>query len=300
MKRLTLCMALALLVAPEFSYAFGAAENVPPALGKKFTSFRLDPACKNDPLIAEITREAKSQSSIFDLVKLYTDNIKKGDSQSLNYQKLEKLFECGQARELDGYFHGLSLVLETGPIFLVDFLSTLSDESLWTGKIFYLLSPPDVGLYTDEGYAREPTFLGMNCFRTPDGISDILAEKLLKYGTEWKEATNEEKQSGFDFKGTPFISKLTGSLDPKLSGKEIFQINYRWPRLKNLPPLNYLIDEIVEIGDGLYLGQFLFAENMLRKYDPTIPPSLYRYRNLGYWILIDNDWYERFIKKEHL
>ena len=35
----------------------------------------------------------------------------------------------------------------------------------------------------------------------------------------------------------------------------MFTLNYRYPKLGNYPPLNYLIDEMVQIADGLYLGQ---------------------------------------------
>lgn len=88
-----------------------------------------------------------------------------------------------------------------------------------------------------------------------------------------------------------FIAGKAKSVDPKNPDKEVFQLNYRWKKLENLPPNKYLIDEIVLIADGLYLGQLLYAtEHLLEDYDPERSPHEYKYENFGYFLLMDDEW----------
>ena len=52
-------------------------------------------------------------------------------------------------------------------------------------------------------------------------------------------------------------------------GKQVFRFNCRWPNLRTFPPAHYCVDEIVQIAEGLYLGQFTYATELLKKYDPA-------------------------------
>lgn len=44
-----------------------------------------------------------------------------------------------------------------------------------------------------------------------------------------------------------------------MNGKAVYQLNYRWPDLGPVYPMTRLIDEIVRIDEGIYLGQLVFA-----------------------------------------
>ena len=79
-------------------------------------------------------------------------------------------------------------------------------------------------------------------------------------------------------------------------GKRVFRINYRWPRLKTFPPDNYCYDEVVQIADGLFLGQLMYATELFKGYDPNEDPSEYKYRNFGYFLLMDDGWHKRRLK----
>ena len=65
------------------------------------------------------------------------------------------------------------------------------------------------------------------------------------------------------------------------------------PALHTFPPDNYCIDELVQITEGLYLGQLNYATNILKKYDLRVNPKVYKYKNFGYWMLMDEDWQKR-------
>jgi hypothetical protein len=60
-----------------------------------------------------------------------------------------------------------------------------------------------------------------------------------------------------------------------------------------MPPDNYCIDELVQIAEGLYLGQLVYSTALLEKYDPNKPSSVYNYRNFGYFLLMDDEWHAR-------
>src|SRR6185295_14614086 len=63
------------------------------------------------------------------------------------------------------------------------------------------------------------------------------------------------------------------------------------PGLGNFPPLSYLIDEMVQIADGMFLGQAIFATTkFLERYDPKADPSQYHYQNFGYFLLFEPFW----------
>jgi hypothetical protein len=62
---------------------------------------------------------------------------------------------------------------------------------------------------------------------------------------------------------------------------------------RSIPPDNYCIDELVKLADGLYLGQLIYATELLKQYDPKEDPSAYKYRLFGYFLLVDDDWQKR-------
>ena len=64
------------------------------------------------------------------------------------------------------------------------------------------------------------------------------------------------------------------SLLPENKGKKVFQFNYRWEALKNIPPDCFCIDEIVQIADGLYRGQLIYATDCSNPGIPTRPSPI--------------------------
>jgi hypothetical protein len=71
-----------------------------------------------------------------------------------------------------------------------------------------------------------------------------------------------------------------------------YQFNYRWPKLRIIPPDRFCIDELVQIADGLYLGQLMYATDWVKPYDPRQPPAAYRYGMFGYFLLMEEDWHQ--------
>ena len=267
-------------------------------LSNKFITLKLEPACKHDPLISEIKSELKDKNSVLHLMKFYAEQLEKNP---IYLKKLERLFTCGKAKEAKGHFYGITLFLKKGEHPYGDFLNqiwgaTLADVSPWDGKIFNPINNKNLEFYT-EGFEKGevPTYLGINCFRKYEGsLLNVASIVVLTFWMNLKEAPQEEKTTyGYDKKGGLFIARRAKSVASNSSEKEVFQLNYRWKRLGNPIPLKYLIDEIVEIADGLYLGQLLFAtKHLLEDYDPQLEPSEYKYENFGYFLLMDEKWNE--------
>ncbi len=76
-------------------------------------------------------------------------------------------------------------------------------------------------------------------------------------------------------------------------GKKIFQFNYRWKPLRNIPPDCFCIDEISQIAEGLYLGLLIYATDWLKPWDPKTPTGEYKYQLFGYFLLMDEEWHDR-------
>ena len=73
--------------------------------------------------------------------------------------------------------------------------------------------------------------------------------------------------------------------------KTVYQFNYRWPKLRNIPPDCFCIDELVRIADGLHLGMLLYATDWLKPWSPQTPDAAYKYRLFGYFLLMDEEWH---------
>lgn len=142
-------------------------------LPDKFSQFKLEAECKDEPLISEIKRDIEGKTSILHLMKFYLKELEKNASSTSPYlKKLEKLFACGQTKEqVEGHFCGITLVLKKREHPYGGFLNqlwsvTLADVSPWDGKIFNPLELKELNFYT-EGFEKGdvPTFLGINCFK---------------------------------------------------------------------------------------------------------------------------------------
>ena len=304
MKIKRLCFFIVLTALPSiWGCALHSAEKVKAKtiLPDKFIEFRLAANCKDDQLLQDIKRDLKDKTSILDLMKLYIEALKKdAGPDSMYLKKLRKLFDCGRAKaRVEGHFYGLTVILKKGEHPHGGFLNqlwgtTLGDVSPWDGKTFNAIESEQLRFYTD-GYETgdDFTFFGINCFKEyEESFLNMTSMAVLSFWMNLKEAPKAEKMKyGYHRKGGLFIAGKNRSVDSENRDKEVFQLNYRWSKLKNPSPLKYLIDEIVEIADGLYLGQLLFAtQYLLEDYNPERPLIDYGYENFGYFLLIDDQW----------
>ncbi len=72
--------------------------------------------------------------------------------------------------------------------------------------------------------------------------------------------------------------------------KRVFQFHYRFPMIGGPVPIGFCLDEIVEIAEGLFLGQLIYSTALAKPFHSSVDPSDYRYQLFGYFLLLDNDW----------
>jgi hypothetical protein len=270
---------------------------------KKFTAFKLDERDPGaSPELAAILKDLEGRPSILDMLKFYqTELVEDAFPGNVYLGKLAWLFAHGQPVDLRGHYYGVTLVFRQGDSPLGGILNllwgqTVGPVSPWAGKSFKRAPKPTISGYTDGVEPGSlPVFLGINCFsRVAESFWNAAGIEFMTVWVGLKEAPpSEQKRYGYARKGGLFISREAESVDPANAGKKVLQLNYRWPNLGNPPPLSYLIDEMVEIAQGLYLGQLLFAADILTKYDPARPSSDYQYAHYGYFLLMDESWYKK-------
>ena len=258
-----------------------------------------------DPLVAAIRRDMKGKKSVLELMRSYLQELEgELDNNAPTFAKLAKLFQCGITPDrVAGHHYGIAVGIRTGDkediladySNLLGFLwsTSLGQAPPWVGKTFKTANRQKLQNLT-EGFekGKAPTYLGINHFNeVEDSPLNIISIIFLTFWLSLQDAPKEERTNyGYEKNGGNFIARRAKSVYPA-SKREVFQLNYRWAKLGNLPPLRYLIDEIVEIADGLYLGQLLFAtKNLFNDYDPKLPNSRYGYEHFGYFILMDERW----------
>ncbi len=72
--------------------------------------------------------------------------------------------------------------------------------------------------------------------------------------------------------------------------KEVFQFHYRYPMIGGPAPIGLCLDEIVEIADGLFLGQLIYATDLSVLFHSSVDSDRYKYQLFGYFLLMDNEW----------
>ncbi|MCP4255817.1 MAG: hypothetical protein GY775_20940 [Candidatus Scalindua sp.] len=186
-----------------------------------------------------------------------------------------------KAANLIGEKRSLATKIE---LFATTWNSTFVDTGFWMGKTFEAISKDAVINKTNnypkvvEAYNPETTRIGRNFFRDPPdpkGIQKIGIPALIgMWGL--RDRPTLENPDIFDTKLIPenfkkevnipysktggiFLADNGTSVVPEMKGKEVYQLNYRWPQFKPVYPLSQLVDEIVQIGEGIYLGQLVFA-----------------------------------------
>ncbi|RJX26030.1 MAG: hypothetical protein C4531_16375 [Desulfurivibrio sp.] len=161
---------------------------------------------------------------------------------------------------------------------------TFADTGLWMGKTFEPVSKEVAADKTGNDaeimarYDPQSTRIGRNFFRQPPqpGLLQGLGLPVLTPMWNLKPRPASPADNPFDgellagnlareinipysMTGGIFLAAPGRSVVPEMHGKEVYQLNYRWPRLNPAYPMTRLIDELVRIADGIYLGQLVFA-----------------------------------------
>lgn len=161
---------------------------------------------------------------------------------------------------------------------------TFSDTGLWMGKTFETVSKELVADKTGDdsealaAYDPATTRIGRNYFRESPHLDFIQSLGLPALTALWRlrdrpslgtpsifdarlspAHAEKEKYIPYSKTGGLFLADLGHSVVPEMRGKEVYRLNYRWPRLLPAYPMTRLVDEIVQIDEGIYLGQLVFA-----------------------------------------
>jgi hypothetical protein len=257
-----------------------------------------------DPLLDEIRQDVEC-SSVLEAMRGYIDELRGSpDNDAKPFQKVAHLFDAGATpSKVEGHHDGEAIGLRTGDEHGLlasygNFMGLLWSQAVgpvapWVGKSFDAVDASVIQRYTD-GFERSetPTYLGINHFaRLPDSAVNHFTFSVLDFWMHLKEAPPEEHvQYGHDRDGGLFIARTAPSVYAGTK-RDVFQLNYRWTNLGNAPPFTYLIDELVGIAEGVYLGQLLFSTaRMLSHFDPNLPNEEYHYQHFGYFLLMDDSW----------
>ena len=303
-----------LSIAPELSAAAAVYGDVEPAgddghpasrsLDLKNWAFRTGRDA--GPLLMQVNNDLASRDSILDLFHSYKTILDhSSDTHDPVYDKLDALFDAGQTPDtVRGHFYGITLGVRCGADdgHLNDYANvigmiwgaTLSNECPWVGKS---LSPMDnEALRRLTGGVVDPSvdhFLGINHFnRIHTRVLNPLAFQFLNTWMDLHPAPEDERDSyHWEKNGAYFVGSQAPSVVPELDRK-VFQLNYRHKALGNKVPNCWLIDELVQITEGLYLGQLCYAtRKLLHAYDPQRAVQDYHYANFGYFLLLDKKWH---------
>lgn len=287
--------------------------NSNPDMVKKFTAWTFqsgyDP---KDVLLEQIQQDLTGKASILALLKHYMQELGTNpDQNAVQFHKMAKLFQFGVTPdEMEGHFYGIALFLRTGDqeenlasignILQVLWGATLVDKDPWVGKSFTPIMLKDLDAITFGAFRPEGTaFRGINHFNKIESkVLNVLSFHVLNFWIGLTPAPQEEQKNyGHEKNGGNFIAAKGRSVHHG-TNREVFQLNYRWKNLGNIVPLCWLIDEMVQIAEGLYLGQLLFStKHLLQDYDPAYPVADYDYQHFGYFVLFDRTWNIESIKR---
>lgn len=188
------------------------------------------------------------------------------------FQKTAKLF--GKNRSLLASIE----VMATG------WNASFADTGLWMGKTFEPVTKKVVSEKCDNdpdiisAYNSDTSRIGRNFFREPPDPNAIQSIALPVLEQAWKlknrplsindrgfegellaENLEKEKAIPYSKTGGIYLANMGTSVVPEMQGKEVYQLNYRWPNLNPVYPMTLLVDELVKIGEGIYLGQLVYA-----------------------------------------
>ncbi len=259
----------------------------------------------NDPLVNDIKADLEVASSVLEMMKDYMALLQGSfNNDAPPFQKMAKLFELGDTFDsLDGHYYGVAPGLRTGDLHgavaefgnLMGFVwsSIIVGQCPWAGKSYTAMTAEDRANTVGSTVPSDvPVLRGINHFNRIEGAPvNIATTSLLTFMWHLQKASDDEKAKyGYELNGGHFAAHRAQSMYPG-TPREVFRLNYRLQPLNNYPPLTYLVDEMVRIADGLYLGQVLFAtDHLLEQFDPVVDPSHYHYQHFGYFLLFEDFW----------
>ena len=274
--------------------------------GSKLTTLTLaDPpdAPRNDALFAEIQKELAEEPTVLDLLAEYSRKLDGASNDAPEFAKLSELFLRGRGpATIDGYLRGALISFHTEGVYRILSLNTLNALwtfgrflTPWTGKTFEPIDRRKLDEIADGApVGPDPVFWGSNTVALRSGGQKIIGAAMKLAGVKTEPVDKAVAADlGFDLKTFFFIGSRGESIIAENARKPVFQLNYRYPKLETVPPDHYCIDEVVELARGLYLGQLIYATELLKAYDPHEPSASYEYRVFGYFLLMDEEWHQR-------
>ncbi|HEX9023361.1 MAG TPA: hypothetical protein VF799_05950, partial [Geobacteraceae bacterium] len=162
--------------------------------------------------------------------------------------------------------------------------ATFAPTGLWMGKTFEPIPREEFAAGCDNDpqqtaiYDPRLSRVGRNFFREPADPGFIQALGLPVLGKAWRLLDRPTTTAAAGFKGTLldrnlekekyipyvktggyFLANPGSSVVPEMNNRQVWQLNYRWPALEPVYPMTRLVDELVQIADGVYLGQLVMA-----------------------------------------
>lgn len=162
--------------------------------------------------------------------------------------------------------------------------ATFANSTLWTGKTFEPVTPERLRSLLENRekayrhYDNATTRIGRNFFRRPINPNSLETVSLPLLTELWdlqerprsitangfhatltEQNIMKEQAIPYQKTGGYFLASEGISVVPDNRGKKVFQLNYRWGALHGRFPMSLLVDELVCIGEGIYLGQLVLA-----------------------------------------
>lgn len=97
-------------------------------------------------------------------------------------------------------------------------------------------------------------------------------------------------RQGYIFLGVAGRESILPMNNGEARKKRVFQFHYRYPLIGGPFPIGLCLDELVEIADGLFLGQLIYATALTEPYHSSVDAARYEYQLFGYFLLLDNTW----------
>jgi len=97
-------------------------------------------------------------------------------------------------------------------------------------------------------------------------------------------------RQGYIFLGTDDRESILTMNNGPEKKKTVFQFHYRYPMIGGPTPIGFCLDELVEIADGLYLGQLIYSTALDVPFHSSVDPDKYKYQLFGYFLLLDDAW----------
>src|SRR3569623_1237686 len=180
------------------------------------------PATLDDDLAKQIRDDLAGKASVLEMFQDWANQLRDSvDNDALPFRKMARLFELGATPDrMPGHHYGVAPGLRTG-----DLKGAAADIGNFMGYVW-------------------GTELGDATPRVGKSMTPMTEVDRLHFGYD---------RNGGHFAGHRAPSVYAGT------PREVFRLNYRYAGFANQWPLYYLIDELVQLADGLYLGQVLFV-----------------------------------------